>query len=379
MQIRKIINEARRNPEHPSQQKLYGSQIFNKYRNLSDEEIDSLYVSFTTVDKIGMNPQSSYNTPIGIYTYPLKYVMDMDRPSDVPWAGDSPNIWVIRPTKSVLHLKTYNNLDVDTDKISKFLLKDLTQKQTVEIINDAISAVRKSDNIDASRMWNLCRAVGRLYGRLNDAVRKDSYGREMGLDVVYFNYAIRKILGYNIIRDDGLGIIHSSEPIQTLFLSKDAFEVIDKLNNKINSYDPKGLHPVRALKNPDTDPHIISVPLGSKEVSYLILDKKDKRFQEFMALKEFFVTPEIKDNGYTYVLPEYIADFYERTTYDNNPLYKRKQNFDRIAKWVGDNPDIKQRLVTRLNSKLAAPNSMDKTLRKFMHDFFPEEDKNIKW
>lgn len=380
MQITQILNEARRNPNHPAQKKVYGSDVFAKYKGMSAEEIDNLYVSFTSVDKIGINPQSTYNTPIGIYTYPLKYVMDMNRPSDVPWAGDSPNMWIIRPTKPVLRLETYNNLDVDADKISKFLSKNLSdQKEVVALVNEAISSVRKSENMDASRMWNLCRMVGRTFGKLSNTVRKDSKSRELSNDVVYFNYAIRKILGYHVVRDDGLGIIHSSEPIQTLFLSKDAFEVVEKLRNNVNSYDPKGVHPFKSIKNPQSSDDVITVPDTSDTVSYLILDKNDSQFVSYMALKQFSSPPKMKDMGYMYTLPDYIGDFYGVSTYDWSKPYNREQNFKTLAKWIAANPDIKERLVTRLNMRLASQNSMDKRLREFMHDFFPEQDKFIKW
>ena len=29
------------------------------------------YISFTAIDKIGINPRSTYSTPVGIYCYPL--------------------------------------------------------------------------------------------------------------------------------------------------------------------------------------------------------------------------------------------------------------------------------------------------------------------
>ena len=36
----------------------------------------NLFVSFTTVDKLGINPQSHYDTPLGIYSYPAEFIVD---------------------------------------------------------------------------------------------------------------------------------------------------------------------------------------------------------------------------------------------------------------------------------------------------------------
>lgn len=56
--------------------------------------VQNLFVSFTAIDKLGVNPASAFNTPIGIYAYPANYVMDlvgMDQTMDVlPFAGDQP-------------------------------------------------------------------------------------------------------------------------------------------------------------------------------------------------------------------------------------------------------------------------------------------------
>lgn len=57
--------ELRKNPE----KNIYVGawDYLEKYKNDPD-----VYISFTEIDKIGINPKSKYNTPIGIYCYPLK-------------------------------------------------------------------------------------------------------------------------------------------------------------------------------------------------------------------------------------------------------------------------------------------------------------------
>ncbi len=59
------ITEKRRNPK-------LNPHIGAWDRLIELKDDPDVYISFTTVDKIGINPQSKYNTPVGIYSYPLK-------------------------------------------------------------------------------------------------------------------------------------------------------------------------------------------------------------------------------------------------------------------------------------------------------------------
>jgi hypothetical protein len=59
------FEEARKNPEMNPH--IGAWDYVDKYQYDPD-----VYISFTEIDKIGINPQSKYNTPVGIYTYPLK-------------------------------------------------------------------------------------------------------------------------------------------------------------------------------------------------------------------------------------------------------------------------------------------------------------------
>ena len=74
--------EARRNPEKNPH--IGAWDLFFKYK-----DDPNVYISFTTIDKLGINPNSKFNTPNGIYTYPIKefyenyihgYLKDIDNP-----------------------------------------------------------------------------------------------------------------------------------------------------------------------------------------------------------------------------------------------------------------------------------------------------------
>ena len=69
-------SEKRRNPEMNPH--ISAWDYVDKYKNDPD-----VYISFTTIDKIGINPRSVYNTPNGIYCYPLRefYIERQRKPS----------------------------------------------------------------------------------------------------------------------------------------------------------------------------------------------------------------------------------------------------------------------------------------------------------
>jgi hypothetical protein len=73
----------------------------DRYRLLQKYSGDpSVFVHFSDVNKLGVNPSSSFNTPIGVYGYPVDYVLDPPRgtgtPFNVPFAGNRQYAHVFR-------------------------------------------------------------------------------------------------------------------------------------------------------------------------------------------------------------------------------------------------------------------------------------------
>jgi hypothetical protein len=106
----------------------------------------SLFVSFTAIEKLGINPGSEYDTPNGIYAYPLSYIIreflkkfkDIkqapDTPMDVivPFAGDASWVNVFKCNGNVVSLSdnkaVTHYLSLIKEKLlSEPLNDDLTQ------------------------------------------------------------------------------------------------------------------------------------------------------------------------------------------------------------------------------------------------------------
>ena len=89
MRLTDIFVESRRNPAVNPKVTAYQRLVM---RNEKDPK--NTFVSMTSVDKLGINPRSEYNTPIGVYSYPAQFVLDTAKISmrDLPFAGESPYV-----------------------------------------------------------------------------------------------------------------------------------------------------------------------------------------------------------------------------------------------------------------------------------------------
>ncbi len=67
--------------------------------------------------KLGVNPQSGYDTPIGIYSYPIKAMWDDIRAGEIPFMGELPNIFIFEPKNPdrVAAGSEYERLDFERD------------------------------------------------------------------------------------------------------------------------------------------------------------------------------------------------------------------------------------------------------------------------
>ena len=207
------------------------------------------YISFTEQDKLGINPRSKYDTPIGIYTYPLHKVLkrvgkDVEAHAlkighYVPFAGHQPWVWVVQPNTSkgkfiseIGNESSYGKRDLEDDlEILKRLYENEDTHSKIGMSHRIASGIEGTawdlaidywtkgsrDKSSGGKMWNITRELAK---RLSD--RKSH---------VLWNKILRDDLGYIGIADLGEGIIHPSEPNQCVFFSRGGLNVIDKIEN----------------------------------------------------------------------------------------------------------------------------------------------------
>lgn len=199
--------------------------------------------------KIGINPKSTYATPNGIYTYPLKkawgrYRNEKTRTLDVPFVGGQPAVYFLRPKGKTLDVSNMRTQEMRklSEKLTKMLIKmnpnskEKVKKEVKELMDyaGATARVRSAGGI----FWNMTRCAAEWIAG-NVKTSTDKKGRlqfeipEHGKNSANHWNKIFRDLGYIGATDnDETGIIHPAEPMQAVFFDKTQVEVVDFALNK---------------------------------------------------------------------------------------------------------------------------------------------------
>jgi hypothetical protein len=217
------IDERRSNPElNP---KL---SAFEQLRPFANQ--DDIYITFTALEKVGVNPRSIYNTPIGVYTYPLKEVWKEYKIEDakgirlkLPFVSHQPYIHVLKGKHSKSFIK-----DIDRDySLSDFnrdvaVLKEINEEMTNEILRYVEPA--SSSGAYGIAFWLMTKQASSTF-------RQEFKFRDNNPAVAWT--ALFRKMGYTGMADkSGKGIIFSSEPIQAVFLVPSEYTVLKTIVNK---------------------------------------------------------------------------------------------------------------------------------------------------
>jgi hypothetical protein len=356
--------------------------IFEKYYKSKNPE--DYFISFTAIDKLGINPRSKYETPIGIYTYPVEEFFNQyvgfsgpDKLTDkefkighfAPFAGQHPHVWVVKVNRNAgKFIEDYDNYSQkEYDNDVKFIMEEYKNKIDYIIrksINDvdnhhyslfnnlvnfstkyadaySLSKAIESNEVSDRELEDLTEKVieywaeeARHYkiklGRMWNITREFS-----GRDPVKWNKLWRN-MGYIGVTDrSGFGFIHPNEKIQALFFLTKAFTVVDKVQNIEASIKPEevdNLTIVRKALSSKIDKFFKKIDRYFDLYEEFI--KELKRF--FSSLKKFFevynvpkkmknIKGELVINKY-YTFRSVFTNFFERLSeayaYDKHPFLK---------------------------------------------------------
>lgn len=169
----------------------------------------NIYVSFTEINKVGINPKTGYGTPMGIYSYPLKKTFSKYFESQkIPWASDKEYLQVFRsknPDK-VAKGSTYTKAKLDADIDALDTLFHTKIDRSFNFIDEDF----RQTSIQI--FWSVTKKLVR-----NNTVK---WGRLLA----------RFYQG--IVDDLGDGFIHPNEPIQAVFFNSSFIEVVDTIRNQ---------------------------------------------------------------------------------------------------------------------------------------------------
>ena len=203
------------------------------------KSIPNLFVSFTQIEKLGINPGSEYETPLGICSYPAQYLLDEEYFHNL-FAGKSPFANVFQVKGNILNAQKFNVLDFKhyIAKLKAYYPVGLGLKEDTKRWTDAetgfdLIVERSSEaalfNNYIGRFWYISQQVASMIyldragylGNSKECVVWNSVLRSIGVDGVY---------------DDGMGVIHENEPHQAIFFSKSCIIHNVLLDNKWSEF-----------------------------------------------------------------------------------------------------------------------------------------------
>ena len=287
--------EARKNPEQNPKTSI-NRIVYDAVKSARGSEIGgttNVFVSFTTVDKLGINPKSGYKTPLGIYAYPGEFVAKTvgahRSMRSLPFAGDSPHVNLFKARGNIINIATISVGEVREyyKKLAKLWSETSGESwktsvdQIESLINDASSKAKFSD-IPGGRLWYVTMMAAReLFAdkwRTEPPVAWNKLFRLIGIDGVV-----------DYTPDGGTGIIHTSEPSQAVFFTINS---IGNVQRHSNLYSPaSGELDARIKDGKDAHQEII------KHATILKQTKDPEEVLAYLTNNGFQYIRLIKDQG----------------------------------------------------------------------------------
>ncbi len=183
---------------------------------------DNIWVRFTNIPKLGHNVNYRYNTPMGIYAYPLKYVLDIN--GNVPFQGHQPRYIHIFKTTSDTNVWNVNK-PITPELVDTII--NSTQK-FIKIAKDPTTPITNS-----TELWRYMYDYVRRYA---DPASPNNafYNINKKFEPSEQSILVRKILkdaGFDGVTDvGGEGIIHGNEPIQVVFFNTGKIKQLDMID-----------------------------------------------------------------------------------------------------------------------------------------------------
>lgn len=180
---------------------------------ITSEENPKFFFTMTEIAKIGINPKSTYQTPLGVYCYPLteEYYNKLIK-NTLPFAGNQKYINLFSISDSVNNLSKYSETNLKNDENKLFQLYESMGKEKFDVKKEyAYNAAYLETAV--SKFWNFTRL---LAGNL-----------------LKWNVLFRK-LGYTNFYDPGISIIHGNEPTQAVIFDP---SIIIPIESFLNPYD----------------------------------------------------------------------------------------------------------------------------------------------
>lgn len=187
-----------------------------------------VYVTFTQILKVGINPISEWDDPVGIYAYPVQQIMQGKTAAQqgpnmgklIPFAAERPFAYIVAATGNMLELQRYSEADLDRD---------------LEIIKNKFRADLGDIDDELISGWlHIWRAhAGLAFWRVSQRLANHAERNTPSRSARMIWHKMIRACGYDGVVDRGEGIIHPGEPAQAVILHTGALRVLEAVPNNL--------------------------------------------------------------------------------------------------------------------------------------------------
>jgi len=250
--FKNFLLEARRNADHPSQQKVNSVNILSSFKNNPN-----IFITYTKLPKVGINPRSQHPyEPIGVYSYPLNTIIkeiESGGIRNVPYAGDTAKyVFILESKIKPTEVEKYSLSDYKKDlkKLETFSSYGWTKYKLDQIVY-MLETGKLKDDFDHKQLPNLADFDPKdstykwLFENYNHPSAGGKYpwlklksvwtvfwywGTSNPVKSRAFATTILLHLGHKAIVDYGTGLIHSAEKNQAIFFSTSDYKISDMID-----------------------------------------------------------------------------------------------------------------------------------------------------
>ena len=181
----------------------YLPELFKYFKDAPDDAL----VHFGLNDKVGINPKPAHQDPIGIYTFPKKYVLSSGFNKNSHFFG-MPYVFVLKLNDGAKILNLSTLTDTEVDKMIEKM--DIGKHQEKE----------RDKEKPGHKLWNTIESA------INHLAR---YGKRN----IHWNKFFKRIGDFDALVDEGDAIIHSNEPYQVVILNPRSYTQLTKFQNSV--------------------------------------------------------------------------------------------------------------------------------------------------
>ena len=222
------------------------ADIVDALRPYADQ--DDVFVSFSDIPKLGINPRTEYNTPAGIYSYPLRQMWPSIKSNTIPYAGERQYALVLQPRSSdgIVNVATYTSGEFSRH------MNLLEQKVIPKIAGPGVDLDRFQDFFDEAKreskqqnpagwLWNITRLLASMWARSYNGPKP----------TVGWNAIMRALAITGVVDQQGSGLIHPNEPTQAVWFSANSLKLLSIARNIRKGSVSRQTQLALIQKNPD--------------------------------------------------------------------------------------------------------------------------------